>query len=346
MITRYVNTASTAGGDGTTNGTAGATRAFASLGAAVRSLPNPLVDAVTIYCDGSGGADTDPPVQADFDMVTAADKYLLITTTGAARHSGVWEDANPKYRFKVTNRNGIYNNVPSHYRIDGIQGQVTVNDGGSYDGIKTSNANQTAVDLDTRASACIIKGVVTSGSLTGFQSRWPDGAALGRVVTENCLAVDCTYGFVNDFQVAIGGGPGEIYNCTAANCDFGYIDNADTWVYACLATNCGIGFVGSFYAVSDYNAEDDGNGAPGAHSLSSQTFAFVNAGAGNFALAEDDEGAIDLGPVFPQGYNSVDLAGNARLFGDAVDIGAFEYVPPAEGSTPAHFNLFLLLYGT
>lgn len=325
MITRYVNTASTAGGDGTTNGTVGATRAFASLGEAVRSLPNPLVDAVTIYCDGSGGADTDPPVQADFDFATSAANYLLITTQGAARHTGVWVDTNPYYRFKVTNRNGIYNNVPSHYRIDGIQGQVTVNDGGSYDGFKSANGNQTAVDIDNRVSACILKGVVTSGSLTGFQTRFPDAAGSGRTVVENCVAVNCTTGFTNDFSIAQGGLPGEFYNCTAANCNFGYVDNADMFVQDCLATNCGIGFVGSFYAASNYNAEDDGNGAPGANSHTLQTFSFVDAVGLHFALAEDDTGAIDLGSVAPGGHQSVDISGNARLFGSAIDIGAFEY---------------------
>jgi hypothetical protein len=38
MITRYVNTASSAGGDGTTNGTAGATRAYATLREATYTL--------------------------------------------------------------------------------------------------------------------------------------------------------------------------------------------------------------------------------------------------------------------------------------------------------------------
>ena len=53
---RYVNTASTAGGDGTTNGTAGATRAYATLAAAISAEATNLVTAdvvLRIYCAGT-----------------------------------------------------------------------------------------------------------------------------------------------------------------------------------------------------------------------------------------------------------------------------------------------------
>ena len=57
MTDRYVDTASTAGGDGTTEALTGSTRAFATLLEAVNSLPSTLTDAYTIYCKGAA-ADT------------------------------------------------------------------------------------------------------------------------------------------------------------------------------------------------------------------------------------------------------------------------------------------------
>ena len=51
-IIRYVNTASTAGGDGTTNNTSGATRAYATLAAAETALRQTLTGV---------GADARPP---------------------------------------------------------------------------------------------------------------------------------------------------------------------------------------------------------------------------------------------------------------------------------------------
>jgi hypothetical protein len=58
MITRYVNTASTAGGDGTTNGTVGANRAWTSMSEAVAALAfTGYSDDLDVLCSGSA-ADT------------------------------------------------------------------------------------------------------------------------------------------------------------------------------------------------------------------------------------------------------------------------------------------------
>lgn len=60
-VTRYVNTNSTAGGDGTTNGTAGATRAYASMSEWEAAEQTDLVtdtDLHIVNLDGAGGDDT------------------------------------------------------------------------------------------------------------------------------------------------------------------------------------------------------------------------------------------------------------------------------------------------
>lgn len=317
MTTLYVNTASTAGGDGTTNATSGANRAFATLLEAVNSLPSTLSDAYTIYCDGSGGPDTSAVNQTPFDMTTSAANYLLITAQGTQRANGKWDTS--KYYLAVTNTNALYNNIPCHIRIDGIQVQVTVSNGSSYVAIKSANANQTASDIDCRVSNCIVKGVVTSGSLIGFNTRFHAGGGAGGTSSVwNCVAFDCTYGFNNDYNV------GAYYNCTAYGCQYGFVEDADMLVVNCLAAaTANIGFVGTFEAGSNYNAESDGNGAPGANSRTLQTFTFLDAAGDDYRLALSDTGAKNFGTSDPgSGLFSDDCTGFTRS--GSWDIGASE----------------------
>ena len=124
---RYVNTASTAGGDGTTNDTSGATRAFRSLLDAINSLPDVLTMPVVIYGDGAAGLIRLPVDQGPFDMVTSAANYILITTNASNRAKVPHDPA--RYTLAATNSNVLYNNLPSHIRFDGLQVQLTITDG-------------------------------------------------------------------------------------------------------------------------------------------------------------------------------------------------------------------------
>jgi chitodextrinase len=307
MMIRYVNTASTVGGDGTTNATTGANRAFRSLLDAINSLPAVLTMPVVIYCDGAGGPDTTPVNQQPFDMVTSAANYLLITTNAANRATVPHDPA--RYTLMGTNTSVLYNNIPSHIRIDGIQVQLTISNGGTFIGIKTSNANEVATDIDARISNTVVKCVVTSGNAIGFNTRFPSPGAGGNVSVWNSVAYGCTTGFNNDF-------PGAQYvNNTAFNNNFGYVNDVDNSmkVVNCLAAkgtkSGGIGFVGTFAAGSDFNAADDGNRIPGANSSSGRTFTFVNAAVADVHLAPTDTGAKDFGTTDP-------LLGK---FGDDID---------------------------
>jgi chitodextrinase len=321
MMIRYVNTASTVGGDGTTNATTGANRAFKSLLDAINSLPDVLTMPVVIYCDGAGGPDTTPVNQTPFDMVTSAANYLLITTNAANRARVPHDPA--RYTLMATNSNALYNNIPSHIRIDGIQVQLTISNGGSYIGIKTSNANEIATDIDARISNTVVKCVVSRGNAIGFNTRYPSAGARGNAYVWNSVAYGCTTGFNNDF-------PGAQYvNNTAFNNDFGFVSDAASSmkVVNCLAakgTKSGsVGFVGTMAAGSDYNAEDDGNGAPGAHSRPGRTFTFVNASTSDVHLAATDTGARDVGTSNPlPGKFADDIDGVLRS--GIWDIGADE----------------------
>jgi hypothetical protein len=286
MITRYVNTASTAGGDGTTNLTAGATRAFATLREALDALPGTLTDQTTIYCEGAA-ADTGDTDQTPWDFITSPTNYLLITTVGAQRHQGVWNTG--IYRLTQTNNNGLYFNSSAHVRLDGLQVQITINNGSSFVGIKLGNSNMTASNIDCRATNCLVKAIETSGSITGFNDRPFDAATgAGNTVFINCVAIDCNQGYNTDRLGA------RFYNCGAYDCNYGFVDDGGT----AIAKNCiaysttNQGFVGTFGGTgTSNNAEDDGNGVPGTGGFSGTTFTLVNAAGDDFHLAEADIGA-------------------------------------------------------
>lgn len=292
MQIRYVNTASSAGGDGTTNNTSGSTRAYATLKEALDAIGASLSDAMTIYCEGSA-ADTGSVNQSTWDFTTTAANYLLITTTAANRHSGKWDTG--KYRITATNANGLYQNTPCHVRIDGLQVEVTVSDAGSYECFKSSNANQTAGDCYLTISNCIAKAVISSGSVIGYNPRPFGAGGAGFAAIWNCIAIDCTSGFSSDM-------PGfPFYNCGAYDCTFGFVSDAVVIAKNCLSKGATTGFVSTFAAVSSHNAEDDGNGAPGSKGRSGVTFTFVDAANDDFHLSTSDAGAKWYGTQLPGG---------------------------------------------
>lgn len=317
--TIYVDTGATGAGTGVD-----VANAFTSLLAAINSLPASLSTPTTIDCRASTGvADTTSISQTPFDMTTSVTNYLLIRGNN---RTGKYQTAAPYYRMEVTNpaAGAIYNNLPSHLRIDAVQMKVSVS-AGSLVGFKTVNGNQTAGDIDCRITNCICWGVVTGGTLIGFTTRYPANGGDGRTVVANCLAIDCTTGFNNDWGRGIGHEfadsstaqttPGEYYNCTAAGCGYAFNGDFDMLVVNCLATaTVNIGFVGAFSAESDYNAEDDGNGHPGTHSwfrTGATAFGFVNAAADDFHITTSDPGAKGFGTANPS-----TLFGTSRFLDD------------------------------
>lgn len=332
MANRYVNTASTAGGDGTTNATTGANRAWADLAEAANALGSSLSTPIDIYCEGSA-ADTSNVDQTVWDFTTTATNKLRVIGEQSPLHpnfstakSGKYDTS--LYHITATNRNGLYNNIPEHIECHGIQVHVTVTNGGSYIGMKLANGNQDATDISCVIAHCIIKATETSGDVTGVDSRPPATGGRGTSLIYNCLSIDCNQGYTNDFGLS--GDVGKFYNCTAAGGVYGFVEAATMKVVNCLATGCSTsGFVGTFASGSDYNAEDDGGGAPGAHSRSSQTFTFIDAASDDFHLASTDAGAKGYGTADPSsGVYDDDIDGETR--GATWDIGFDQYIDPPQ----------------
>jgi len=327
MLLRYVDTGSTAGGDGTTEALTGATRAFASLQAAVASMPGTLTDPVTIQCAATGGAaDTLSVIQTQWDFVTSPTNYILVTVKASDRHTGKWDTA--KYRIEVTNADGIYNNNCSHVRLEWLQVQITVStSGGSgYNCYRLATSNNSSANIDHRYHNCIANVVVSGGAtdnVFGFIDSDPTPQT-GTCKRMNCIAVGGYAGFSSD-SGAWATANLYNYNCTAAANEFNYMD-------AQICVNClsaaPTGGAGGFLSVGSsghFNNASDDNTAAGTNSRINQTFTFVNTGARDYHLTSADAGARNFGLSDPSsGLYSDDIDGQTRT--GSWDIGADEVV--------------------
>lgn len=159
MITYYVNTASLAGGNGTTNDIVGANRAFASLqGAATALVALNAADDVEILCCGLV-ADTSAPyfsgqyVQGGFTLYIRGNPSHV----NGALTTGVWDPT--KYR--------LYNAV------------------GNWDGLAITSATVHAVEISDLQIRCVVAG-------PGFECVYIHGAAHQVTINDSLIIADDT----------------------------------------------------------------------------------------------------------------------------------------------------------
>lgn len=321
MNTRYVNTASSAGGNGTTNGTAGATRAYASMAEWEAARQAVLADSEEVQCCGTA-ADTTSCTVAGW--TTTASFYISIvgnpTDTNGA-HAGTWSTS--KYRMEIASAagtNGVWL-AEEYSRVASIQVQVTqanvVAGGGRFCYLIDEFATS-----DMRVEQCIAKGVVSGTNTVGLAGFFGNNG-----VVRNCLAYD----FVNAAEVDMNGFltfsslTGTYQNCTGHNCYDAFKRGGGTMV----ATNCGAaafthaGFQGTITQTT----------------CSSTTPTFANEAGDDFHLASGDTTwkgqGTDLSGTF-----TIDIDGETRSA--PWDIGADEVIVAA---TPMPFPVYQLVRG-
>lgn len=333
MITRYVNTASSAGGDGTTNGTAGSTRAFATLREALDSFSSPLSDAITVYCEGTA-ADTLNITQTHWDFQTSSTNYLRIIGEQSPSHpnfstakSGKYDTS--LYRIEVTNAGAIYNNDAGHVRIEGLQVQITVttSGGSAYTCFRLATANNLNGPIDHRFGYCIAKMVVSGGTdnTLGFVNSDPTSGGTCKIY--NCLAYGGYCGFNSD-GTSWATNNLYNYNCTAWGNEFNWLDAqiCKNCLSANPTTGDGFGFLSTGSTGHTNNASDESS-AVGTNARVNQTFSFVDVAGRDFHLLATDAGARTFGVSDPgSGLFSDDIDGQAR--GATWDIGYDQYVAP------------------
>lgn len=299
MATERLKTVKPSGGD------------YTSLAAAIAGKAGNLVSAdewLHIECY----AMTDTTEANITGYTTDADCKIVVDTPMSERHQGVW-DSN-KYNLTGNIGNGIIKVNQAHVLVEGIQAHSTLGWSGSAIYINDYYSN-------IHISKCIV-WTNTNDALMVVS-----GPGLGYKIS-NCLAINSPRGF-NICSM-------DIYNCTAVNCTEGFRQSYGAInAYNCLSANntTGFSYVGSA-GLNLYNCASS-DGTAGAYAGSgnrvNQTFSFVDAANGNFALAEGDTGARGHGLTNPGSRLYLDdILGNPRTA--PWDIGAFQYVsggPPA-----------------
>lgn len=327
MTIRYVNTASTAGGDGTTNATTGANRAYATLAEAETALQAVLTEDMNILC---AGATAD--ARTTFDGWTAGSFRIYIKGNpddAAGVHVGIW-DVN---KYRITAASGTLATleiIEDSVTVSRIQLTTT-----HLDGMAVGRAGP--VGLAFIADSLVLKGSGTTSSSIG--------AALAdlnntNVKVRNCIAYDWVIGIYTR-QEAAGAGDSFIVNNTVHSCAQGIRghDNSGAATYIQAVNNLSVGNTsdwldtgGAFdQANSVKNAfRNTGAACPGATDIDLSTYLdadiFVDAANDNFHLLTtgsayalvDNDG---IGPASNAEVPTTDIDGNARS-GTTTSVGA------------------------
>jgi len=330
MVTRYVNTASTAGGDGTTNGTAGANRAFESMQAAATALValNALDD-VEILCCGLA-ADTSAPYFSGVYVQPGFTLYIRGNPTDPhGAHQGIYSA--DRYRLAVAGASGdgiaFTSTTQQQFVVSRLQ-SLCDNAGGGNEAIYVSPGVLHASTI--LVERCILRSV--NGSYIVY-IRGGTVLLINDVITTSGTAWMAVYahagaptvGIYNSVISTNGAGQGVVVATGATsvvNCSV--FDNTDD-------------FTGAFAAI-DHCASDDGDGTDPVTVVSwGAQFYNTNYDTDSDFRLKSTSVLLDagVGPGVDVNVPTDDILDNARS-GSTATVGPFEhkwdYVPCIAGT--------------
>lgn len=341
----YVDTASTAGGDGTTSATTGATRAYATLNAAVtaccaRNLVNANV-IIRVSCAATTGvADTTAAI-IPTSCVTGLGNYVEIIGDAFALK---YDTA--KYSIEVAGEDVIESSSARQVRFTGLQLKTTF-PAAAFGAVSVYLEGSAGSDPhDYRFDACHFWGVVDAGRTSGVYAVTFNGvisSSAQRLVLTNCVVRGYTgAGSPNHAGFALNKATITqlAYNCTAYNCANGFLGGTAPIAKNCGAVSCTDGFSGTWDTVtSTNNASDLAGDAVGGNAQNSVTPTFVDAAGGDFHLLSSDTAWRGFGAdlsadaLYPF---TTDGDGETRA---AWDIGADEYIDTSAKAPDVVFSL-------
>lgn len=325
---RYVNTASTAGGTGSTNATSGADRAYASLNAC---LTNELGDEdlvandefLWILCCGTT-ADTLQGWVTGF--VTDATRFVRIEANPvhvAGRHPGRWSTSH--YRLSVSEAFNHAVLVEQTYtQLVGLQIENTAGNADNSLRLNTGVAGDSGND-DCLCDSLIVRiGTTTYGGTAVVQ-------AAGKARWRNCLFYGGSNGGGGFYAAYTGPGraDADLYHCVAANnAGPGFSSSStsnDVNLTNCYAGgNGGDDFVGGGLLASITNCRsEDGTSGGAAVAFSTSAGAYftnITPGSEDFHIGASSA-LRGLGTDLSAGM-SRDIDGARRVAGD---VGADEF---------------------
>lgn len=322
-VTRYVNTASSAGGDGTTNGTAGATRAYATFLEWEAAEDTDLVtdgDVHIVNLDGAGGADSTASLTRISDWITGASNDITIqqNPSGTA------------YIRQSSHADGPMQLAEDYITLDGFTCETT-----SGTGFGIGLSYWTATSGDNKLTIKNMTVERPSGSTTSYDYALSSTNAVidiynslgfsgGRAMdTRNSAAVTMSY--CTFFQMTDQLGILSDTECVTKNtyCGKSSGSNNDWW-----ATSS----TGSHNVSSDTTATATFTDS---HNSKAPTDQFVNIGAGteDFHLKS---GSFLEGEGTPVSGITTDFEGDARD-GSTPDVGYDEFVAVGGAGNPWNY---------
>lgn len=252
-VLRFVNTASTAGGDGTTNATTGANRAYASLNEWEAAEQTNLVtagDTHRVVCEGTAADTTRTDVSG---WTTGASNFITIETdpnAAAGRHNGKFSTSHYRIDTTATEALAIRD---LFVRVFGLQLRTTGTSGWSA-----------TLDLpgfdpsDIRIGYCIVESQKQGNS--GIFSRGDDIV----VKIFNTVVGPINYlGSPSDIGIECSStGTVDIFNCTIATATTGIDSESGNTVTVKNTTvaDCTDDFNLLGTTTIDFCASDDGDG--------------------------------------------------------------------------------------
>jgi hypothetical protein len=330
MADRFINTASTASGDGTTNNTTGANRAYASMSEAEAARQADLVTATNQenwYCCGTAADAT--AVTIDGWTMNATYYLHVIGNTGSAdptypttagRHQG--RKSTNYYRISLsTNAPALYL-YESYTRVTGIQ-VLNTSTGGSASAVQLPDLSVGGIQLDS------VIAESAAGSL-GAIVQYTPGAGVADNYATNCVALGAgNQGIYLRSPDATQ--PTRTRNCTVYGAFSNGFQSRGSW---CHANNCAsVGATTAFletdaYSVATYNAYDQG-ADPGTNGVNISAYTdaqlFVDAANGDCHLAAGSP-LINVGVDLSANFTT-DIDNQTRPTGAGTwDIGADEVV--------------------
>lgn len=347
QVTRYVNTDSTAGGDGTTNATSGATRAYATIAAALAEVDgDDIVSADqkwTFNCSApSGVADTSQP---GFTL-TNDDSTRYVEIIGEW-YGGEWDET--KYRIEgrqcqLVGANGVMNNI----RLQGLQFRST----GS--GTQDASAALRFVGGGGWIDRCIFTTTHTGSGTNGHPAGLYGDSGLTELYVSNCIfkGFNKVDGYRNAGGAVFSYPSAKFSNCLFIDCRRGVWANGDgstsflrNCIFQCDSEDSSYtDIVGPWHATNSYNNLTSDATCVGTSQTINTTLTFRDKAGGDYYLAASDTAAINTGADLSAQVGVTILSANdinnlARV--GTWDIGPHEYVAPATG----YKNLLLLGVG-
>lgn len=329
IVNRFINTASTPGGDGTTNATAGANRAYATSAEWEAAEQTDLPAAGDIHFVRCAGAQDTGARLIIAGWVTDATNYIIFSAIDDKPADGVFDAT--KYFLDIdTEGNPIMEVQEENVRVEDMQFRRASL---ASSGLERECIFFPAVLLagDIRIERNIFKSIASD--IAGKVS----GVAIADSSPTYTICDNTFYDFNGTIDEAIGGGASSpsvlIYNNTVINCLTGIVSKSSMLIKNNIFQDCTTDISGAVNGSNDYNLTDNVS-MPGANSVTSSVLTFENKASDNFDLVVGDTDAIGagIGPSADANVPLSDIIGTARS-GATTDIGAFVFVGGGGGVT-------------